>query len=107
VGSFGRAIKNTGKLSSIMGRPDGNIGRPDDARAKALSLFFSRGAFGRACRRGSRDFWCPDKTANGLANKPLGKELILQHSSPVRTAMNPIRTLVVEWLFSFHFAHEH
>jgi hypothetical protein len=46
VGLSGRAIKNTGKLRSLMGRPDGNIGRSDGARAIALSPFFSRGAFG-------------------------------------------------------------
>jgi hypothetical protein len=46
VGLFGRAIKNTGKLRSLMGSPDGNIGRPDGARAISLSPFFSRGAFG-------------------------------------------------------------
>jgi hypothetical protein len=46
MGSSGRAIKNTGKTRTLMGRPDGNIGRPDGARANALSPFFSRGAFG-------------------------------------------------------------
>jgi hypothetical protein len=46
VGLSGRVIKNTGKLRSLVGRPDGNIGRPDGARAIALSPFFSHGAFG-------------------------------------------------------------
>jgi hypothetical protein len=56
-----------------VGCPDGNNGRPDGARAKPLSPFFLRGAFGRTCRRGSRAFWRPDGTANGLADEPLGK----------------------------------
>jgi hypothetical protein len=46
VGSSEWAIKNMGKMRSLMGRPDGNIGCPDGARANALSPFFSRGAFG-------------------------------------------------------------
>jgi hypothetical protein len=46
VGSFGWTIKNIGKMRSLMGRPDGNIGRPDSAKANALSPFFLRGAFG-------------------------------------------------------------
>jgi hypothetical protein len=46
VGLSGRAIKNTGKLRSLMGRPNGNIGRLDGARAIALFQFFSRSAFG-------------------------------------------------------------
>jgi hypothetical protein len=92
VGSSGWTIKNTG--NSLL-----NTSRPDGARATSLSPFFWRGA--------TRDFWRPDGTANELADKPLKKELILQHLSPVQTAMNLVRTLIVEWLFSFHFAHEH
>jgi hypothetical protein len=37
-----------------VGRPDGNNGCSDGARAKPLSPFFSRGTFGRTCRRGFR-----------------------------------------------------
>jgi hypothetical protein len=54
-------IKNTWRQSSLMGRSDGYIGRPNGDRAKSLCPFFSRGAFRRACRRdfrwGSRVSW--------------------------------------------------
>jgi hypothetical protein len=43
-----------------MGRPDGDIGRPNGDRAKSLSPFFSGGAFERDFRRGSRVSWRPD-----------------------------------------------
>jgi hypothetical protein len=59
MGSSGRAIKNTGKTRTLMGRPDGNIGRPDGARTNALSPFFSRGAFGSVRTNGC------ERTANG------------------------------------------
>jgi hypothetical protein len=65
VGSSGRAIKNTGNMSSLMGRPEGNIGRPDGARANALSPFFSRGAF-RGVRTGC------ERTSNGLRTEHSG-----------------------------------
>jgi hypothetical protein len=107
VCSSGWAIKNTGSSILNTGRPDGSSGHPDDARATSLSPFFWCDVFGRACRRGSWDFWHLDGTTNGLADEPLRKESILQQLAPIRTGMNPIRTLVVVWLFSFHFAHEH
>jgi hypothetical protein len=50
-----------------------HVGRPDGARAKTFSPIFSCGAFRQTCRRGSRDFWRPDGTANRLADEPLGK----------------------------------
>jgi hypothetical protein len=37
VSLSGRGNKNMGKLRSLMGRPDSNIGRPDGVRAIALS----------------------------------------------------------------------
>jgi hypothetical protein len=70
-------LKTRGNEFIYVGRPDGNNGRLDGARAKPLSPFFSCGAFGRTCRRGfrggSRAFWRSDGTANGLADEPLGK----------------------------------
>jgi hypothetical protein len=104
-------LKTRGKEFLTLGYPDESSGRSDGTRAKPLSPFFWRGAFGRACRRdfrrGSRVSWRPDGPANGLSDEALGKGTILQQSDPVRTAMNPVRTLVVVWLFSFYFAHEH
>jgi hypothetical protein len=70
-------LKTRGNEFIYVGRPDDNNGRPDGARVKPLSSFFSRGAFGRTCRRGfrrgSRAFWRSNGTANRLAYEPLGK----------------------------------
>jgi hypothetical protein len=69
VDSSGRAIKNTGKMRSLMGRPDGNIGRLDGARANALSPFFSHGTFGgvrMGCERSFRVLVLESLTASCL-----------------------------------------
>jgi hypothetical protein len=82
-----------------MGRPDGNIGRPDGARAIALSPFFSRGAFG-GVRTGC------ERTSNGQRTEL--SVLVLEFLTASRPDGYESRpTLVLAWLFSFHFAHEH
>jgi hypothetical protein len=70
-------LKTRGNEFIYVGHPNGNNGHLDGARAKPLSPFFLRSAFGRTCRRGfrrgSRDFWRPNGIVNGLADEPLGK----------------------------------
>jgi hypothetical protein len=73
MGRLDGLLKTRGNEFIYVGRLDGNNGRLDGARAKPLSPFFSRAAFGRTCRRGSWVFWRLDGTANGLVDKPLGK----------------------------------
>ena len=47
------------------------------------------------------EFIASGRPANGLADEALRIEKIVQHLNPVRTTMNPVRTLIVILLRTF------